>query len=371
MRHFVQVCFALMVMGLSALSSLAQTNTSPAAAEPVQLKKDENPPTGERTEPSQHIAVILPLKSAQLGRLADALRLGFAAGAEHEGRIAAPYRIYGTDNDATALASQTKAAIEQGAVAVVGGLTREGANTLMTVADGATVLLALNEVTDARRLPDNFFQVSLSVDAEARLAAQAAFAEGARGVVVLSTASPLSRRVAETFEREWQRLSGESAKRLTFSGEPGDAGVLKGKAGADTQLTFYATDVREARIARPYLPQTPRGYGTSRMMDPFAETFANLDINGTRFYDMPWLTQPDHPAVAVYARPKQGLNLEQQRLYALGIDAYRLVTMLLKPAARRSRTIDGVTGKLTLNGNVFDREPVLVEIVDGRMKVRE
>ena len=40
---------------------------------------------------------------------------------------------------------------------------------------------------------------------------------------------------------------------------------------------------------------------------------------------MPWLLSPDHPAVLSYARPDQAqANIEYQRFYALGIDAYRI-----------------------------------------------
>ena len=50
--------------------------------------------------------------------------------------------------------------------------------------------------------------------------------------------------------------------------------------------------------------------------------------------DMPWFVQPDHPAVMVYPAPDARMAVEQERLYALGIDAYRLCGLLLQSDAK-------------------------------------
>jgi outer membrane PBP1 activator LpoA protein len=70
-----------------------------------------------------------------------------------------------------------------------------------------------------------------------------------------------------------------------------------------------------------------------------------------RFLDIPWLLQPDHPAVISYAR-SDALHgeLARERFYALGIDAYRLVQELLKPY-QTMEPLDGVTGTITLNNS--------------------
>jgi outer membrane PBP1 activator LpoA protein len=75
-----------------------------------------------------------------------------------------------------------------------------------------------------------------------------------------------------------------------------------------------------------------------------------------RFFDMPWLLQPDHPAVMIYPRPASPLAPELERLYALGIDAYRLLDVLLDGSVAKALPLDGVTGKLTLEGHQFQRE---------------
>jgi outer membrane PBP1 activator LpoA protein len=67
-----------------------------------------------------------------------------------------------------------------------------------------------------------------------------------------------------------------------------------------------------------------------------------------------------------YAKPSSTLPLDYERLYALGIDAWRLTQLLLKTErARDIAPLDGVTGKLTLDGAQFVRTLTSVEMRDG------
>jgi len=129
------------------------------------------------------------------------------------------------------------------------------------------------------------------------------------------------------------------------------------------ELTFLAADADQARAVRPYLNNQVPVYGTSQIYSVRTGPLANLDMNGVRFVDMPWLVQPDHPAVMVYPRPA-GMPLEQQRFYAFGIDACRIAAQLLRHSEHVR--LDGVTGRITLAADhVFQREPVLAVIRDG------
>jgi len=88
------------------------------------------------------------------------------------------------------------------------------------------------------------------------------------------------------------------------------------------------------------------------------------ELDGVRFVDLPWRVQPDAPAVMAYPRPAD-MNLELQKLYALGIDAFRIARLLVDRAPVID--LDGVTGRLRLSadGTMFTREGVLVEYRDG------
>ena len=94
----------------------------------------------------------------------------------------------------------------------------------------------------------------------------------------------------------------------------------------------------------------------------------SFDVNVT-FVDMPWLIEPDHPAVMGYPRPDPG-SAEFERLYALGIDAWRIAKMLL--AGERSLKLDGVTGELTLGpGGIIDRTLRAGRFIDGKARLAE
>jgi hypothetical protein len=95
-------------------------------------------------------------------------------------------------------------------------------------------------------------------------------------------------------------------------------------------------------------------------------------MEGIAFVDMPWLIEPDHPAVMTYPRAATPYSAELERLYALGIDAYRVAAEWLKGGQRFE--LDGVTGRLrvdpVLAGRV-ERLPSLAVFVDGRAERRD
>ena len=77
---------------------------------------------------------------------------------------------------------------------------------------------------------------------------------------------------------------------------------------------------------------------------------------------MPWLIEPDHPAVMSYPR-FDSIAPELQRFYALGVDAFRLASELVRN--RTGITLDGVTGKLALLRGTVEREAVAAQFRDG------
>jgi hypothetical protein len=102
-------------------------------------------------------------------------------------------------------------------------------------------------------------------------------------------------------------------------------------------------------------------------VDPRAEPLVNVDLQGVRYLEMPWFVQPDHPAVMVYPVPKGALSVEQERLYALGIDAYRLAQLILKGESPPP-ALDGVTGRIILGpANAFQRSLTPTEVDGGHV----
>jgi len=125
-------------------------------------------------------------------------------------------------------------------------------------------------------------------------------------------------------------------------------------------------DPVEARSVRPYVSGMLPIYATSYSVNPRSDAIVNVDLQGVRYVDMPWFVQPDHPAVMVYPPPKVALPLEQERLYALGIDAFRIGNQLLK--GEQEKPLDGVTGRVVLEGpHHFARTLAPAEVDGGRV----
>jgi outer membrane PBP1 activator LpoA protein len=95
--------------------------------------------------------------------------------------------------------------------------------------------------------------------------------------------------------------------------------------------------------------------------NPTTQAMLQPELNGVKLLDIPWQLSLDNPTVALYPRPLVGdpqkHNADLDRLYALGIDAYRVALEIGR--ARRSFDIDGVTGKLSISiepaGSHFQR----------------
>jgi len=84
---------------------------------------------------------------------------------------------------------------------------------------------------------------------------------------------------------------------------------------------------------------------------------------------MPWLLEPDHSGVMVYPRYAAAQSMEMVRLYALGIDAYRIASAWMK--GERRFDIDGVTGRLRIDRSQslrVDRSPVLATYRGGELR---
>ena len=316
--------------------------------------------------PAPHVALILPTASPLLGRVADSVRLGFFSAAEVAGRSAVPVRVYATADDGAGAIAACQQAQLAGAVLVVAGLTRDGATALARSDCPRQPTLVLNQPQDAD-LPARMYSISLAAEQEARQAALMAVNDGWTQAIVIAAPTPLARRVQDAFEKEWGRAAGEVRGHVVFSGGPDEAPAIKDRIAAlKGDMVFLALDAPTTRAVRPYISGTLPIYTTSLGIDPRAEPTVNVDLEGVRYVDMPWFVQPDHTAVMVYPPPATPMSVEQERLYAFGIDAYRLALLLLRPDPRGTQ-LDGVTGRITLEeGRHFTRTLVPAGFEAGR-----
>ena len=311
-----------------------------------------------------HVALILPTASPALGRLAESVRAGFMAAVEASGKESVPVIFTAVTDEATALVDACRNAQAAGALLVVGGFTRDGAQTLASSECARQPVLALNELRGD--FPPGVYSFSLSIENEARQIALLAVADGWHSAIVIGTNSPLSARVREAFEREWSRAAGEF-RRLVFSGVLEDAPTVRDKiAGWRGDMVFFALDATESRAVRPYISGMLPVYATTLSVNPRAEAIVNVDLQGVRYVEMPWFVHPDHPAVMAYPPPKGPSSVESELFYALGIDAFRLALLVARGDPKKT-ALDGVTGRIALEGSHFVRTLSPAEVDGGRI----
>jgi outer membrane PBP1 activator LpoA protein len=299
------------------------------------------------------IALLLPLQSSALAQPAEAVRAGFMAGYERD-RSGVTVNIIPTgDSSEATLDAYTRAAQQHDIV--VGPLARPAVAALATSGAVTRPTIALNHPQINGPLPRQMLVIGLSLEDEARQVADWAAAEQPGGrALVLSGKAAWQQRLTGAFTARWSQLGlNNSVVDL-----PSSDGYVDGNALAELrarmqvdppQLVFAALDAVELRQVRSAIGTSIPTYGTASV-NPGRDPGASApELAGVRILDLPWTVQPDHPLVASYPRwngPLEGFDL--QRLYALGIDAFRIARELaLRPNS--AFQLDGVTGRLSVD----------------------
>ncbi len=307
-----------------------------------------------------HIALILPLKSAVFGKSAVAVQQGFlaAAGLETNGL---PVRVYPCNDEKAEVTAVYAQAVKAGAVAVAGPLTRNGVAALAANPDLDVPTLALNQMDMART--DQLYFFGLPAEVEARQVAQWAAKAGLLSATIVRTDTALSKRLAQAFTDSWLKSGGIVLAEKIYAGDATPLRLIPTEAG---NMVFLAAEADKARLLRPYISNLLPIFATSQVFSGNTNNLVNYDLAEVRFTDMPWLLQPDHPAVMIYPHATPALTQDMERLYALGVDAYRLTIILYEHQTANDLPLDGVTGKVQLKGRTLIREGTLSVIRQGQ-----
>jgi len=308
------------------------------------------------------VTLVLPLDAADFRPAAEAVQMGFLAAMAADGRKL-DVVVRRSDASDDSVLGQYQAAVDAGTRLVVGPMTRSAVTALVRNGKVAVPTLALNQPDGGNPLPPTLYVFGLAVDAEARQIARLAWADSMRTAALVGTATPLSQRSREAFADEWLLLGGKitDVVELRPGGDPVQVREIIDRN--PPQFVFLAESGERARVLRPYLGGQMPVYATSQV-NTTADPMKNLDMNGVRFADMPWIVRPEDPEMARFPRP-QGLDGDLVRFYALGIDAYRIAERLLDGG--RVFDFPGVTGRIVVQGGgVVQRQPVAATFRDGK-----
>ncbi len=251
---------------------------------------------------------------------------------------------------------------------VIGPLTRDAVNMLGAIDVLPMPTVTLNFPESGARVPGNALLFGLSVENEAAQMARFAFEEARErspmryplAALAVSNSTPLAQRGAQAFIETWRSLGGLVLEPVTADTRAlGELRTLLHGKRADAYFVGLHPDV--VIMMRSVVGLDAPIYGTSTLNTGMSQAPGALPdgelerrLDGVRLVEMPWQVQPAHPAVMSYQRALEAFpHLELQRLYALGIDAFRIARERL--AGRDQFELDGVTGRLSVRARSDDR----------------
>ncbi len=337
--------------------------------------RDGQPGTAAPTRPAPRVQIAVLLPDA--GRYAEAgkaVRAGIVA-AQTQGGQDTELRFYAS-RDPRQTPELLRQAAANGASLAIGPLEKEAVDALALQPALPIPTLALNRAT-GEAAPTNLIQFALDPEDEARDAARKAWGLGFHGALLLYPANPWGERLAGAFRREWLGRGGTFAATHAFDPEQPDlpqgllADALAGSIHAvPAECVFLVATAAQARQLWPHIlasaPGLPPVFATSHVFEGVQDIEGNRLLTGLRFVEIPWMvdTAPTDPlSRASLDRAQGGLDPRYIRLYAMGIDAYRLLPYLEGLATRPGGYVDGYTGRLSLD----DRRRVQRELVLAQM----
>lgn len=330
------------------------------------------------------IALLLPL-SGRYAAQAAAVRDGFfTAHFEHQSQTGSPVtvRVYDTADGQIDIASLYAQAVADGAEIVVGPLARPAVETLADVADLQVPVLALNR-TERAGASGNFYQFGLPPEDEVVAIVQRAIDSGLRRALIVATEGAWGNRLAEAFQAALSERGGNvltvarlpatssdyrsmlqqallidqsKARRRDVSSRIGQPVKFDPRRRDDIQVILVAANERQMRSLRPQLEfhraEDLPILAVSNIYSGQADAAADRDLNGVVFADSPW--RIDDATVAPSERlavdrfwPDR--NAQAGNLFALGVDAYRLLPYVPRLSNATGTTIDGANGGLFLD----------------------
>ena len=196
-------------------------------------------------------------------------------------------------------------------------------------------------------------------------------------------------RVLNAFRQEWEANGGTLVgvehidKPVALAQQVADLVQLRNRGGnssaaqptrrQDMEFIFLAATPQQAQQIKPTLNYQYAGdlpvYATSHVFSASGDQNQYNDMNGIRFCETPWLLNPGNPLrQQVSAQwPQAGGSLG--RLYAMGIDAYRLTPSLGQLKALPDSRIDGLSGSLSMSPTQrVERRLPWAEFVNGQVQ---
>ncbi|MBB1089667.1 penicillin-binding protein activator [Rhodopseudomonas palustris] len=309
---------------------------------------------------NSRVAVLLP-KGGRFADASHAIRTGLMAAydANHSG--ARPY-LHVPSAQTPAVYD---AAVTAGSDVVIGPLEKTAVDELVSRRELPVPTLALNRISDDSpnsgrqlNLPDQLTLFALSPEDEAINAAQYAWASGLRSALLLAPQGQWGTRLASAFRSAFRALGGTVVREQVYGATSGGYGAAIGSllAGSKADVIFVVATNTVIDELWPLLEQANRTQlpviTTSHVHDGLNNVVRESGLIGLYFVDIPWLLEQN--AADPLTREQlqatlPGVTGPLARLYAMGIDAYRVAPYAAALRQDPGLVFSGATGELSVD----------------------
>ncbi len=345
------------------------------------------------------IGILLPTSGAVAGPAA-AVRDGIlAAWYQSPAQSRPTLRFYSVPQAADQVAQVYSEAIADGANLIIGPLRRGVVEALVASGGIQVPTLALNRISATDGLPYKLYQFGLPPEDEAIAAAREAARQGYTQALILAPVGERGDRVSNAFATavidnggvllEEQRYDNTQVsafnnpikRLLNIDVAEARHKAMERKLGKESRFNvvrrpdadyiFVYAYPRDARQIVPQLAFYDAGnlptFTTSHAFDGRPDR----DLRGIRFVTTPWQSTAtgallDARQLLQQAQP--GRFDSYDRLYALGIDAYRLSSELPRLRSFSGATLPGATGELSVDpAGWVHRQPLWARVERGQV----
>jgi outer membrane PBP1 activator LpoA protein len=331
-----------------------------------------------------NVALLLPLEG-QAQVFSDAIQSGFKAAMKESNASGVQLTVYDTTKQPVAEILQQ---IERSTVptVIVGPLLKSDVNKTVNMKTPLTVL-TLNKPDSAQNIT-NMCYFALAPEDEAREAAEFIATKKQRLPLIIAPRNDLGQRMAKAFDAQWATLNGTGALvqyfdsandlkesmnhrtgiKLTGSPVLGAHPMPAGKVDA----VYIIANQEELTLIRAMIDMEVGNrisassvYASSRSNFSSTGPDFRLEMEGIRFSEIPLLAGSNSRVFQTALKEFNG-DYSQVRLYAFGMDAWKLINSLAEIRQLPNYQIKGYTGTLTANNEcVINRKLSWLEYRQG------
>ncbi len=347
------------------------------------------------------IALMLPF-SGRLEKVADAIQNGFLYAYYQDPEAVADLEIINASSDPAEFNLQYEQAIQNGADFIVGPIDKDLIDLLQQRGELEVPTLTLNYGNDDNDAGLNLYQFGLRPEDEAEQIADYAQAHDKHHAIVLVPDTEWGYRLQRAFTRRFELLGGQVVGNAAYPAKKNDYSTaiknllnvttsnhrksilqqvikeqvrFEARRRQDVDMIFIAANSRQARLIKPQLKfhhaQDLPVYATSHISASNGNPDDDRDLNEILFVDIPWMldgrSSPDHKQVSLLW-PDSSQRFS--RLFALGIDAYRMIPSLRRLMINPTESIRQNTGQLSVDKSGRVKRSLLMATYEkGRTKL--